>query len=46
MADAQVREQILEAVLRTCGELGYPRATVEDVCRAYGGYRLEFYQQG
>ncbi|HSS33308.1 MAG TPA: TetR/AcrR family transcriptional regulator [Solirubrobacterales bacterium] len=43
IAAAQVREQILEAVLRACGELGYQRTTVEDVYQRYGGYRLEFY---
>jgi AcrR family transcriptional regulator len=43
IAAAQVREQILEAVLRACGELGYQQTTVEDVYQRYGGYRLEFY---
>lgn len=43
MAAAQVREQILQAVLRACGELGYQRTTVKDIYQRYGGYRLEFY---
>jgi AcrR family transcriptional regulator len=43
MAAAQVREQIFQAVLRACGELGYQRTTVKDVYQRYGGYRLEFY---
>jgi AcrR family transcriptional regulator len=44
MADAQVREQILEAMLAACGELGYRAATVKDVYERYGGYRAEFYR--
>lgn len=45
MADAQVREQILESMLAACGELGYRTATVKDVYERYGGYRAEFYRQ-
>ncbi len=44
MADAQVREQILDAMLATCGELGYRTTTVKEVYRRYGGYRAEFYR--
>lgn len=44
-AQAQIREQILEAMLTCCGELGYQAATVKDVYRRYGGYRVEFYRQ-
>jgi AcrR family transcriptional regulator len=45
MAEAQVREQILEAMLGACGELGYRAVTVKDVYQRYGGYRVEFYRQ-
>jgi AcrR family transcriptional regulator len=41
--DAQAREQILEAMLGACGELGYRAVTVKDVYERYGGYRVEFY---
>ena len=44
MAEAQAREQILEAMLEACGELGYRAVTVKDVYQRYGGYRAEFYR--
>lgn len=44
MIDAQAREQILEAMLEACGELGYRAVTVKDVYQRYGGYRAEFYR--
>jgi AcrR family transcriptional regulator len=40
---AQVREEILEAVLAACGERGYREVTVKDIYERYGGYRAEFY---
>jgi AcrR family transcriptional regulator len=43
-AEAQVREQILEAMLASCGELGYRAVTVKDVYQRYGGHRVEFYR--
>jgi AcrR family transcriptional regulator len=44
LAEAQVREQILEAMLACCGELGYRAVTVKDVYQRYGGHRSEFYR--
>jgi AcrR family transcriptional regulator len=44
MAEAQVREQILEAMLEASGELGYRVVAVRDVYERYGGYRAEFYR--
>jgi AcrR family transcriptional regulator len=44
MAEAQVREQLIEAMLGACGELGYRAVTVKDVYQRYGGYRVEFYR--
>lgn len=44
IAAAQVREQILDAVLAACGERGYRNVTVKDIYERYGGYRVEFYR--
>lgn len=40
-----MREQLMTAVLRASGELGYRRLTVAAVVERYGGYRLQFYTQ-
>lgn len=42
--DADPRQRILEAMLLTCGELGYREVSVQDVIDRYGGYRLQFYR--
>ncbi len=39
-----MEERIMEAMLACCGELGYRRVAVEQVCRRYGGYRSQFYR--
>ena len=44
VAEAQIREQILESMLASCGEVGYRAVTVQDVYRRYGGHRVEFYR--
>jgi AcrR family transcriptional regulator len=44
VAEARVREQILEAMLACCGERGYRAVTVKDVYQRYGGHRSEFYR--
>jgi AcrR family transcriptional regulator len=44
MAEVQVRERILTAMLELCGELGYRVVAVKDVYERYGGYRVEFYR--
>ena len=41
--DPETRADILDAMLVSCGELGYRRVSVERVCRRYGGYRSQFY---
>lgn len=42
--NTDTREQILEAMLITCGELGYREVSVQHVIDRYGGYRLQFYR--
>lgn len=44
MGNPDTREEILDAMLVCCGELGYRRVSVERVCRRYGGYRSHFYR--
>lgn len=43
-SDSEVREKILEAMLRCAGEVGYRRVAVGNVYRRYGGYRSQFYK--
>jgi AcrR family transcriptional regulator len=43
-AEAQVREQILGAMLAACGELGYREVTIKHIYQRYGGHRVEFYR--
>lgn len=40
----EVRAAIMDAMLLCCGEIGYRRVTVEQVCRRYGGDRSQFYR--
>ncbi|HEX6781623.1 MAG TPA: hypothetical protein VF125_06280 [Solirubrobacterales bacterium] len=41
---AELRERAMEAVLLSCGELGYRKLTVAAVLKRYGGYRMQFYR--
>ncbi|HXV06069.1 MAG TPA: TetR/AcrR family transcriptional regulator, partial [Solirubrobacterales bacterium] len=41
---ATQRERIMEAMLETCGALGYRETSVQDVLDRYGGYRAQFYR--
>jgi AcrR family transcriptional regulator len=42
--ELEVRERIMEAILRACGERGYREVSVQDVIDRYGGYRVQFYK--
>lgn len=42
--DSEARARIIEAMLETCGEHGYRKATVASTIQRYGGYRMQFYR--
>lgn len=41
---SELRERIMEAMLASCGELGYRSVSVQDVIDRYDGYRVQFYR--
>jgi AcrR family transcriptional regulator len=42
--DDPIRDEIMEAMLVACGELGYRKVAVKDVLARYGGHRVQFWQ--
>jgi AcrR family transcriptional regulator len=42
--DFDLRERIMEAVLKACGEKGYRKVSVQDVIDRYDGNRAQFYR--
>lgn len=43
-ASSELRETIMEAMLATCGRVGYRKTSVHAVLETYGGNRTQFYR--